>query len=347
MPRLALAFVAAASLGLMNHAFCLDTLQWEKGPAIPDREGYAGPFAGVHGGVLLLAGGANFPDRRPWEGGTKIWYDRVMLLDSPKGTWRDAGKLPRALGYGVSITTPDGIVCIGGSDSTTHYADVFRLQWNGKALETVSLPRLPKPCANSCGALLDKTLFVAGGIETPDATEAMTHFWSLDLTRSQDGWREEKTWTGSGRMLSVAGVHEGAFYLFGGAALKKGADGKPERVWLRDAHRFKPGEGWAQLAELPRASVAAPSPATVWNEKLLILGGDDGAQLKVAPTEHKGFPRDILAFDPKKNAWTSIGEVPFSMVTTSSVEWNGRLVIPGGEARPGVRSNEVWSAPFK
>lgn len=347
MPRRALAFVAVAFLGLMNHAFCLDTLQWEKGPAIPDREGYAGPFAGVHNGVLLVAGGANFPDRRPWEGGTKIWYDRVLLLDSPQGTWRVVGKLPRPLGYGISITAPDGVICIGGSDSTAHYADVFRLQWNGKALETAPLPRLPKPCANSCGALLDKTLYISGGIETPDATEAMTTFWSLDLTRLQDGWREEKPWNGVGRMLSVAGIYDGAFYLFGGAALKKGADGKPERVWLRDAHRFKPGEGWTRLTELPRVSVAAPTPAPVWKGKLLVIGGDDGSQLKIAPAEHKGFPRDILAFNPQKNAWEECGEVPFSLVTTPSIEWNGRVVIPGGEARPGVRSNEVWSAPLK
>lgn len=268
MRRLDLAFVVALSLGLMNHAFCLDTLQWEKSPSIPDREGYAGSFAGVHAGALLVAGGANFPERRPWDGGTKIWYDRVMLLDTLHGTWRDVGKLPRPLGYGVSITTPEGVICIGGSDANAHYADVFRLQWNGAALEVVQLPRLPKPCANSCGALLGKTLYIAGGIATADATEALTNFWSLDLTQIQNGWREEAPWSGSGRMLAVAGAHDGAFYLFGGAALKSGADGKPERVWLRDAHRFKPGEGWKTLADLPRSSVAAPSPASFWKGKL-------------------------------------------------------------------------------
>jgi len=351
MPRPARSFVfaglAAFCIGTMDLVLCAETLLWEKGPVIPDREGYAGPFAGVHNGALLLAGGANFPERRPWEGGTKIWHDRVLRLDALSGTWREVGKLPRPLGYGVSISTPEGVICIGGSDSTSHHSDVFRLQWNGTALETVPLPKLPKPCANSCGALLGTTIYVAGGIESPDSTEALTTFWSLNLSRLQDGWREDKPWPGPARMLSVAGVHAGVFYLFGGAGLKKGSGGKPERIWLKDAYRFEPGKDWTRLADLPRVSVAAPSPAPFWKSKLLVIGGDDGVQQKIAPTDHKGFPRQILAYDPLKDAWESCGDVPFSLVTTPLVEWSNRIVIPGGEARPGVRSNEVWTAPVR
>jgi len=345
MPRLVLAL--AASLSLMGTAHAVDQVYWEKLPPIPDREGYAGSFAGVHGNALLVAGGANFPDKRQWEGGTKIWYDHIFAYDvAAPESWQVVGTLPRPLGYGVSIATSDGLICIGGSDAKKHYRDVFRLRLNVN-LETEKIPRLPKACANSCGARLGNTIYIAGGIEKPDATAALATFWALDLSRITEGWHELKSWDGPGRMLAVAGVHDGAFYLFGGAGLKKGADGKPERLWLRDAHRFKPGEGWTRLADLPRATVAAPTPAPVWKGKLLVIGGDDGTQLKVAPTEHKGFPRDILAFDPQKNAWEACGEVPFSLVTTPSVEWNGRVVIPGGEARPGVRSNEVWSAPLK
>jgi N-acetylneuraminate epimerase len=39
--------------------------------------------------------------------------------------------------------------------------------------------------------------------------------------------------------------------------------------------------------------------------------------------------------------------VPFSLVTTNAVLWNNDIVIPGGEARPGVRSPQVWSLPVK
>jgi len=89
--------------------------------------------------------------------------------------------------------------------------------------------------------------------------------------------------------------------------------------------------------------VAAPSPAPIVNGTLLVLGGDTGDQVNTPPTAHKGFPRDVLAYDAKKDAWRVAGEVPFSLVTTTAVEWNGHIVIPGGEARPGVRSPEVWT----
>ena len=39
-----------------------DDLKWERLPDLPDAEGFAGSYAGVHGEMLLVAGGANFPE---------------------------------------------------------------------------------------------------------------------------------------------------------------------------------------------------------------------------------------------------------------------------------------------
>ncbi|MBI5775333.1 MAG: galactose oxidase [Verrucomicrobia bacterium] len=319
-------------------------LQWSKLPPIPDREGFAWPFAGVSGGALLVAGGANFPDKRPWEGGTKVWYDKVFVLEKPTGQWRAVGKLRAPIGYGVSLQTRDGVLCVGGSDAARHFPDVFILEWSHGKLKQKPLAQLPQPAANACGAIVDGVAYLAGGIATPTATGALNSFYALDLRWRGDRWTALPTWPGPARMLATAGVNDGVFFLFGGAALKAGADGKPERVWLRDAYRFKPDEGWKRIADLPRVAVAAPSPAPVVNGRLLILGGDDGAQVSTPPTEHKGFPRTVLAYDPQADKWETLGEVPFSLVTTPAVGWNGRIVIPGGEARPGVRSTEVWSA---
>ena len=48
---------------------------WSRGPAIPDADGFAGAYAGVSNGVLLLAGGTNFPgNRRSWTNGTNGIY---------------------------------------------------------------------------------------------------------------------------------------------------------------------------------------------------------------------------------------------------------------------------------
>ena len=118
---------------------------WKRLPSLPDKEGFAGAFSGVGGGALIVAGGANFPDEKPWEGGTKVWYDGVFVLERPDGAWRKAGKLPRPLGYGVSVTHRGGVVCVGGGDANRNYADAFRLEWTKGRLLTTRLPALPKP----------------------------------------------------------------------------------------------------------------------------------------------------------------------------------------------------------
>src|SRR6187549_1212241 len=78
--------------------------QWGKLPPLPEPLGVAAAFAGVSNGALIVAGGANFPDKMPWEGGKKVWNDRIWVLEKPDGQWREAGRLSRPLAYGVSLT---------------------------------------------------------------------------------------------------------------------------------------------------------------------------------------------------------------------------------------------------
>ncbi len=319
-------------------------LSWGPLAPLPDKEGFAYPFAGVSEGQLLVAGGANFPDKRPWEGGTKVWYDTVFALHTPKGQWRMVGKLPRPIGYGVSLTTNKGIVCAGGSNAEGHFKDVYLMRLGAKRIETSLLPPLPKACANSCGVLIGDVVYIAGGIEKPDATAAMKNFWSLDLSKLQDGWQELEPWPGPARMLATAGALGGSFYLFSGAALSPGADGKPEREWLKDAYRYTPGAGWKRVADLPNVAVASPTPATLLNvEYLMVMGGDDGKQLLASPQDHKGFPRHSQIYSAKSDSWVVSPDLPFSLVTTPAVPWNGATIVPGGEKQPGIRSTEVWS----
>lgn len=318
-------------------------LNWSKLHPLPDANGFGGPFAGVSGGALLVAGGANFPKAPPWEGGQKVWYDLVFVLPKPDGEWLTGFKLPRPAGYGVSVTTTRGVLCAGGGDAKENFRDTFLLRWDGSQVQLQSLPPLPQPLANSCGALVGDTVYLAGGIAKPDATTAMKNFWALDLTAAEPHWRELAPWPGPARMLAVSGAHDGAFYLFGGAELAGDAQGKPIRRWLKDAYRYQPGQGWRRLADLPRAAVAAPSPAIAFEGQLLIVSGDDGALVNFEPkSAHPGFPKDILAYEPRAGTWRRAGDSPLSRATAPVVEWQGRAVIPNGEVRPGRRTPEVW-----
>ena len=234
--------------------------EWKRLPSLPDKEGFAGPFAGVSNGALIVAGGAKFPDKKPWEGGKKVWYDTVFVLEKPNGEWKVAGKLPRPLGYGVSVTHGTGVVCVGGGDMDRHYADVFRLDWKDGKLVTTKLPSLPKPLANACGALVGDTLYVAGGQEKPDATETLKMAWTIDLAAAEPKWQEIDAWPGTARMLSVAAGYDGAFWLVGGTDLFVGKGNKVERRYLKDAYRFDPDKGWKRIADLPHPVVVTAAP---------------------------------------------------------------------------------------
>ena len=83
----------------------LETLRWTKLPPLPDRHGFAGAFAGVSNGALLVAGGANFPDKAVWEGGKKFWSDKIFVLEKPDGEWRSGGKIQRAAAPIVCIVS--------------------------------------------------------------------------------------------------------------------------------------------------------------------------------------------------------------------------------------------------
>src|ERR1044071_1523115 len=64
-------------------------LKWSTFPSLPPaagqqkQPGVASPFVGVHGNALIVAGGANFPDKMPWEGGAKVWWDDIWVLEKP------------------------------------------------------------------------------------------------------------------------------------------------------------------------------------------------------------------------------------------------------------------------
>ena len=320
------------------------SLEWAPLADLPDRLGFAGPYVGVSNGALVVAGGANFPDGPPWEGGAKRWHDRIFVLPRPGGQWLTAAEaLPRPMGYGVSVSTPDGVVCVGGGDAARHYPDVFSLSWRDGRVERRDLPPLPVPLAEACGAAVGRVVYVAGGSESPSATAASRRFLRIDLAAAAPRWQELPAWPGPERILPVAGVQGGAFFLFGGARLVAGPDGKPARDVLLDAYRYTPGGDWVRLADPPRAVTAAPNPAApVGQSHLLVVGGDDRTSFDVPPRDHPGFSPEVLAYHTITDTWTVVGRMPHPPQAVTRLEpWAGGFVVPTGEVRPGVRTPDV------
>ena len=362
------ALLVLALTGLLCGSACggADILEWSELAPLPDAHGVAGPFAGVSGDVLIVAGGANFPEGPPWDGHPKRWHDAAYVLTAPDGVWKQAGRLPRPLAYGVSVTWNDGVVCAGGGDADRHYADAFLLRWTGEGLETEALPALPQSCAFGAGVLLEDTIYLAGGQESPQAGEALKDFWALDLSlpAAERQWQRLDPWPGPARILPVMAAQQGDVFLVSGAELYRDADGAVTRRFLTDGYRYNPREKrWRRIADAPRSLVAAPNPGiALGHAHLLFLGGDDGVHFFEAgqlKDRHPGFPADLLLYHTIGDTWTRAGEFPRDVpdeagpqrnagtwppVTTTVTRWRGAYVVPSGEVRPGVRTPKVLCA---
>jgi len=317
-------------------------MAWSELPPLPVP--LSGHFSGTHNGALIVAGGSNFPVS-PFQGGEKQWLDRIYVLEPGAEAWIEAGQLPQPRAYGGAVSTPEGIFLLGGTDGQTCFDSVLRLAWEENKVTIDGAGTMPVPLAFHGAALVGTSIYLSGGQSDPKATEALNRTWSWAYASSDASWEEVEPLPGGSRMLPVVLSRDDNLYVFSGASLFKKNDGTPGRVFLNDGFRYTPGKGWKTLTGPPVPLVAAP--ALPWGQAhILVSSGDDGklfeqsAELK---DEHPGFPNTIWAYHIITDTWVEKGTVPQPTVTTQAVLWEGRMVIPGGEDRPGHRTTAVLS----
>lgn len=323
-------------------------LSWEDLPALPDVVGLGGPFVGVSGETLVVAGGANFPSAPPWEDGAKMWHDRVWTLEVGASAWEGGFTLDRPLAYGGSVTCQEGLLIIGGADGDSVLNEVSLLESHGGRIQSRRLPPLPAPSAYLAAGRAGRIVYVAAGHSGLDPTSALRAFWKLDLSRPPEemAWVELEPWPGPPRAKAVgvvqsAGVSEPSFYLFSGESATRGADGATRLEYLTDAYRFDPPTAsWTRLSELP-FPVAAAAAWPAGQSHVLVFSGSSGEHVGEPLEEQPEFPRRILAYHTITDTWVEAGEMPQGVVTTTAVGWADTIVIPSGEVRPGVRTPRV------
>lgn len=337
-----------------------DILRWDQFAHLPPAKdqqtqlGLADPFGGLHNNALIIAGGSNFPDGPPWDGGKKYWWDDIYVLEktgTQEHQWHVGFKLPKPLAHGASVTTEHGVICIGGCDAERCYSNVFKITWdvNKKTVTIETLPSLPEPSAFHRAVVLGNTLFVAGGQSTMAEASATNRFWSLDLTEGSE-WKALPSWNGAARILPVLAVQDFQeskhLYLFSGRDFAPGQDA----ILLKDVHRYDPSRQiWTRLSDAPRCLMAGTA-VDFGAQHILLIGGDDGENWgKDLRDTHPGFSKDMLyAYHTLTDTWVHHGTLPQNHVTTSLIKWDGSLIIPTGEIRPAVRSPIVWKAtPLK
>lgn len=286
-----------------------DRLVWDELPPVPAspgqlrQPGLAGPFVGAHGDVLLVGGGANFPEALPWDGGRKIWWDDLFVLErhaDGRLAWvtDQAFKLPRRMGYGFSFSTALGVVCAGGSDAEQCFAEVFLLAWDPVTREVTRspLPSLPQPLAFMSGVQVGSVLYLAGGQTTMKDATGSTVFWALDLAQRGQGasfaWKVLPSWPGGGRILPVAAGRDSPdapqVFVFSGRSQPLGR----ASTLFDDAYGYDVRSGqWRVLGSIrPDAATREPrcimagAAAVDRSGRILVFGGDGGALFRELET---------------------------------------------------------------
>lgn len=323
-------------------------LDWTPLAPLPTELGLAGPFTGVHGDTLLVAGGANFPEP-VWENG-KVWHEGIYALDltTKDAEWQRVGELPRKLGYGACVSVPEGVVCIGGNDADNVYADVFLLTSAGSVSP---LPSLPQPLCYSAVAVLGGKIYVAGGTTGLGLETAQNQLWCLDWSKREDPkafrWESLEGWPGPARafntLVAQSNGREDCLYLIGGRRVAENG----ETEFLGDVYEYTPNraeEPWRKRTSLPKPQ-AAGTAAAVGQSHIFTLGGADGslfAQSGELKDKHPGFPKTSFAYHTITDTWIEAGEMPQNQVTTHAVTWGDRTILASGEVRPRVRTKSVW-----
>ncbi|UFH34340.1 galactose oxidase [Flavobacterium acetivorans] len=343
--------------------------------------GFAGPINGVNNDVLLVAGGANFPDKMPWEGGKKSYSKTIHVLQKCGDTfsWIAAVKstLAEPIAYCGTTSTDLGVVYVGGENENGLSNKSYLLKWNAEAkeVEIKSLPNFPLAIANIALTHIDNVVYAVGGDE---ATKSSDSFASLDLNEANPEWKTlPKIPLALANSVAVAqkGKNGIGIYVVGGRTkTASGISDLHHTTFVFDIKKQK----WESVAAISdgknTTNFSAGAGLAVGNHSVLIVGGDNGAifhqietylsQIAQAKSEeekaeliakknklvtnHPGFYNGILLYNTLTDQWEKIDELPFlPHVTTPAVLWDKKIILSNGEIKPGIRTPDVMLGTLK
>ena len=352
----------------------IQSIHVQKMSGFPDGEkgmnlGLSACYAGITGGQLLICGGCNFPDTPAAEGGKKKYYKGIYAADIPADslfTWRKVGYLPASAAYGVTVSTGDGVICIGGMNEKGAMTDVLRIYWKDDKRKKVvleSLPSLPYALDNFTGSLVGNRIYVAGGNKQGIPSNS---FLCLDLDKLSDGWQELPSFPGFPRVqpVSASQCREGerCFYLWGGFA--PSTAGRPATLSL-DGYCYSPSSrAWTRL-DAPvgwngeAVSLSGGTSHALGDKLILCMGGVNKDIFLSAlqkpekdyllhPAEWYKFNRKILVYDISRNAWQEVLETSDVARAGAALTGDGETFFSiGGELKPGIRTTEITRITIK
>jgi N-acetylneuraminic acid mutarotase len=341
-------------------------ITWKQSGVLPEQPnglthiGLSGVVSGVVANQIIIAGGNNFPEGLPWEGGVKKYYDQVFVYDVKGDTLIMADssvRLPSKVAYAAVALLNDGIFYAGGENEKGPLSNVYLIQKNNKnGVVIINWPDLPEALTNAVAVATSNAVYVLGGATKNGVSDKV---WAVYLNDIKAGWKYVSNMP-QPTAFAAAVFAQGQVYIMGGR--NKGTDGISEIYNQTFAWNIAKNS-WSKKAPLPY--VVSAATAVALPDKILFIGGDKGVVFhevemlasKIAATSdlvvknnlteiknnlqktHPGFSKDVLAYDPTLNKWSPYAQLGFTApVTTNAFLLNHKIILPAGEVKPGVRT---------
>lgn len=347
--------------------------------------GVSAAYAGVIGHRLVLAGGCNFAGKPAAEGGAKQFYKGIYVAEMTDDTvlvWKKAGELPVPAAYGASVTLSDGkIILIGGNNAEGGLSAVYSLRLNDSGEAVLdTLPSLPMTIDNMAAAVMNHTLYVAGGnagaqspvcnrpssASRPSASASAvcptTTVLSFNLDHPEAGWQEELSFPGPPRVQPVCAVQDGMLYVWGG--FSPPLDSLKATVSTAGYRYLPVQKKWEPVPApvVPKTGetlTLTGGTAIACSDSLIVCAGGvdkdifldaiSGGYRRVAkdeylrqPVEWYQFNRRLMAYDTRRNQWDEwTTDARLARAGAVLLSSEHGMYLIGGETKPGIRTAEI------
>src|SRR5690606_35495390 len=325
--------------------------------------GLAGPVAGIIGDRLLIAGGANFPEKMPWDGGTKYYAAQAYIYQLGDGalTFLGESELKEAIAYPGNCSVKQSLYVAGGENQNGAVRSVKKFYIKADMLHEESLPDLPVALTNGSLVFASGKLYFVGGENQQLVSDKI---YRLDLSAKNGIWEEVLTLAHPVSNAVVVSDQKNKLYIAGGRM--RNADNLStiyDQLFEVDLQTVSINK----IAALPQPVAAGTG---VWddNGNILLFGGDhaetfhqvEGLISRINQTtdealksklneekamlqrEHPGFSPDTWSFNVKSKRWKKRNDiVGRSPVTTTALWYQQHIIIPSGEIRAGVRTDQI------
>jgi N-acetylneuraminic acid mutarotase len=309
-----------------------------KGKCTTDHISMAGPWLKYRGhldnisnNMLIVAGGANFPEAMPWEGGKKKYHDEITVFSKNKDLLHPVSeiyKLPSPVAYAANCITQKGILYAGGENENGELKTVYLIKDEKGHIKIIPFKNLTLPVTATSAVEIDGKIYLAGGTSGNQTSKSLFCLEQINETSEWEKMPDMPLALSNAVIVSQFDGAEHCIFVLGGR-FKNPND--ITTTFSSKVLKYQPSKKqWSIVGDLQSnisvLPVAAGTGVAVKESGILLFGGDEGITFNkieqfnhdiqnaegIAKTEltsqknelltnHSGFSKHVLLYNVLSN----------------------------------------------